>query len=95
MKKKRVKKKLENQEDLPGEEWRDCVGYEHYQVSNLGRVKSKDRTNQHKTYLDSEVNFEGRVLKPSSKYSVVLSHHIHGREKVSIKKLHEAAWHEE
>lgn len=28
-------------EDLPGEEWRDVVGYEGlYQVSNLGRVKS-------------------------------------------------------
>lgn len=28
-------------EDLPGEEWRDIVGYEGlYQVSNLGRVKS-------------------------------------------------------
>lgn len=27
--------------DLPGEEWRDIVGYEgEYQVSNLGRVKS-------------------------------------------------------
>ena len=27
-------------EDLPGEEWRDVVGYEGlYQVSNLGRVK--------------------------------------------------------
>lgn len=31
-------------EDLPGEEWRDVVGYEGlYQVSNLGRVKSIDR----------------------------------------------------
>lgn len=32
-------------EDLPNEEWRDVVGYERlYQVSNLGRVKSLDRT---------------------------------------------------
>ena len=32
-------------EDLPGEEWRDVVGYEGlYQVSNLGRVRSLDRT---------------------------------------------------
>lgn len=31
-------------EDLPGEEWRDVVGYEGlYKVSNLGRVKSLDR----------------------------------------------------
>lgn len=28
-------------EDLPGEEWRDVVGYENYLVSNLGRFKSK------------------------------------------------------
>jgi hypothetical protein len=32
-------------EDLPNEEWRDVVGYEGlYRVSNLGRVKSLDRT---------------------------------------------------
>lgn len=31
-------------EDLPGEVWKDIVGYEDfYQVSNLGRVKSLDR----------------------------------------------------
>lgn len=31
-------------EDLPGEEWRDVVGYEGlYKVSNLGRVKSLER----------------------------------------------------
>lgn len=30
--------------DLPGEEWRDVIGYEgYYQVSNLGRVKSLQR----------------------------------------------------
>ena len=30
--------------DLPGEEWRDVVGYEgYYQVSNFGRVKSLQR----------------------------------------------------
>ena len=28
-------------EDLPGEEWRDVVGYENYLISNLGRFKSK------------------------------------------------------
>ena len=32
--------------DLPGEEWRDVVGYEGlYQVSNLGRVKSFHKNN--------------------------------------------------
>lgn len=31
--------------DLPAEEWRDVIGYEgFYQVSNLGRIKSLDRT---------------------------------------------------
>lgn len=32
-------------EDLPGEIWKDCVGYEgYYKVSNLGRIKSVPRS---------------------------------------------------
>ena len=37
--------------DLPGEVWKDVVGYEgHYAVSNLGRVKSLHRDLPHKTH---------------------------------------------
>jgi len=31
-------------DNMPGEEWKDVVGYEAFQVSNYGRVKAKART---------------------------------------------------
>lgn len=50
-------------ENLPNEEWRDIPGYEGlYQVSNMGRVKSLDRTI---TRSDNKVFFiPGKIRKP-------------------------------
>jgi hypothetical protein len=44
-------------ENLEGEIWKDVVGYEGYQVSNLGRVKS----------LDKRVNVSGFLKYPTTK----------------------------
>ena len=47
--------------DLPGEEWRDVVGYEgFYQISNLGRVKS---------FYSGDV----RIIKPAKRSDEYLS----------------------
>lgn len=47
-------------ENLPNEEWRDVVGYEgSYMVSNLGRVKSLDRTI---SFGKSKKNIKGTIL---------------------------------
>lgn len=49
--------------DLPGEEWRDVVGYEgKYSVSNLGRVKSLHRDLPHATH--GKWHISERILKP-------------------------------
>ncbi len=52
--------------DLKGEEWRPIVGYEtHYEVSNLGRVRSKDRIVRHK-FPDKRVrHFRSKMMCPS------------------------------
>lgn len=50
----------EELEDLPGEEWRDVVGYEGlYQVSSLGRVKSLPRIHCRGTILVQRPNVHG------------------------------------
>lgn len=49
-------------EDLPGEEWRDVVGYEGlYKVSNLGRVKSLDRIIPFGKF---KKHIKGKILSP-------------------------------
>ncbi|MDA8212173.1 MAG: NUMOD4 domain-containing protein [Clostridia bacterium] len=48
------------------EVWVDIVGHPHYQVSNLGRVKSRDRTCKHKQggHFVSRIK-KGRILSPN------------------------------
>lgn len=49
-------------ESLPNEEWRDVIGYEDaYQVSSLGRVRSKDRVVTSARYKNRRE--KGRILK--------------------------------
>lgn len=59
------KLKCELYNDSMQEEWRDVVGYEgFYQVSNLGNVRSVDRTViQHRTTGDVEKRIKGKQLK--------------------------------
>lgn len=55
------------------ETWKDIVGYEeYYQVSNLGRVRSKDRLVKSKN--NSTRTVKGKIKKPSStdRYYVML-----------------------
>lgn len=65
--KTKSKRKLgirESQEIQPieGEEWRDVVGYEeYYQVSNKGRVRSKDRISNSNN--GGNTLFKGRILE--------------------------------
>ena len=45
--------------------WKDIEGYESlYQVSNFGRIKSLERTIQHKTCYGGLYHVKGRILKP-------------------------------
>lgn len=45
--------------------WKDIKGYEGlYQVSNLGRIKSLERTIKHKTCYGGIYHVKGKILKP-------------------------------
>lgn len=77
--------------DLPGEEWRDCKGFEgHYAVSNYGRVKSLDRILPHKNY--GTWHIREKLLKPGwtgpgeLKYQSVALHI--GKGKMENHKVH-------
>jgi hypothetical protein len=64
----REKNKVEI-ESLPGEIWKDVVGLEDsYMVSNLGRVKSKERTIQQISRWGSEMKkpYPEKIIVPSS-----------------------------
>jgi hypothetical protein len=43
--------------------WKRVTGYENYEVSNLGRVRSIERLVKHKN--GRTINFKGRILKPN------------------------------
>lgn len=62
-------------EDLDGEEWRPIEGYEGYQVSNFGRVKS---LKQHKP----------RILKPSINRDNYLIAYLFERQKMTTLTVH-------
>lgn len=47
-------------EDIPGEEWRDVVGYEgKYQVSNMGRIKSLNYNHTGKAQIMKQNKVKG------------------------------------
>ncbi|MEM0940120.1 MAG: NUMOD4 domain-containing protein [Bacteroidota bacterium] len=53
---------------LPGEEWKDIPKFEeYYQASNLGRIRSVDRTIPHPRLGSQKV--KGRILKQSIYYN--------------------------
>jgi hypothetical protein len=69
--------------------WKDIVGYEgYYQVSNLGRVKSLDRTiNYGKT---TKVSIKGKILKLNTTLAGYLGISLYknsGEQRFSIHKL--------
>lgn len=77
--------------NLPGEEWRDCIGFEGcYAVSNLGRVKSLDRVLKHKTH--GTWHIRERLLKqtntgPSGSQYLSVSFHT-GEGKMEAHRVH-------
>jgi len=44
--------------------WKDIEGYEGYQVSNMGRIRSTDRLIYHK-HIKRYIKYKGKVLKAS------------------------------
>lgn len=74
--------RLVNTDDLPGEIWKDIVGFENcYQVSNKGRIK---RLPRHDTYVRKDTgltcvrNVASKIVKPtitSGYYEVNLHYH--------------------
>lgn len=71
------------------EEWKDIKGYEgYYQVSNLGRVRSLDRTVE---YINGvTARFTGRVLQPVSTDSSggYCSVYLRGKDREGPESIH-------
>lgn len=67
-------------EDFDGEVWKDIPGYEGwYQVSNMGRIKSMDRSFTQKRICDSverHIFTKGKVIKASYTYGLYLFCHL-------------------
>ena len=67
--------------NLEGEEWRDIVGYENYQVSNMGRVKSLNynHTKQEKIlsqFLNNRIGYLQVVLYKEGKMKTFRVHRL-------------------
>lgn len=77
--------------DLPGEEWRDVVGFEgQYAVSNMGRVKSLDRVLPHKTH--GTWHIRERLIKPGmvghgKVHYQTVAFHV-GKGKMECRRVH-------
>ena len=57
-------RRIEPRDDMPGEEWRDILGYEgRYLISNMGRVYSLPRV-AHDVDTGKQRQIGGRFLKP-------------------------------
>lgn len=75
--------------DLPGEEWRDIKGFEgQYAVSNLGRVKSLERTLPHKTH--GTWHIRERLLRqglggPGPRKYCLVSLHVGGGKMICLR----------
>lgn len=72
--------------------WKDIKGYEGlYQVSNLGNVKSKDRTTTFLQYGKKTTKIcKGKLIRPQSRshgYLAVFLYKNTGREQVSVHRL--------
>lgn len=53
-------------DDLPGERWKDIIGYEgFYKISDWGRVKSLDRIVKSKRYHKNGQHYREKILKPN------------------------------
>lgn len=69
--------------DLDGEIWKPILGYEGlYEVSNLGRIKSKPRYNRNKTIL-----LTPSLNKKQGRLSVILTDHNGYNKRVSIHRI--------
>ena len=74
-------------DSLPNEEWRDVVGYEEaYQVSSLGRIRSKDRIVVSDYYKNRHER--GRVLKQQFDKDGYLVFNAKWRGKNQMLKVH-------
>lgn len=76
-------------EDLPGEVWKDVVGYEgYYKVSNLGRVKSLPRELLRGRNCKNPFKRGSKILKPLINGNGYYQVTLFGKNKSRIKYIH-------
>lgn len=68
--------------------WKDIAGFENYQISNMGRVKSKERvvTNKNGSYMKSEKILKVHVMK-TGYLAIVLRGKFQKRHLLKIHRL--------
>ena len=72
---------------LMEEEWKDVIGFEdYYEVSNLGRVRSKDRTIIYEN--GKVVHRKSRVKKPTTDGNYYPRVGLQVRGKLTMKMVH-------